>query len=197
MDPGWAVRPVSCRDVEERFGTGGRKGEYYREHFPGCECERRSVSIHSPGVVAGEELLVRFFVSAAVDADEDADEGGFARNQIRGVEEIGLSVIRVSLISEHELEARLDDYSRRMNVCATDVKIATILCSDVRAFFQDEMRVYCVYDSASEDDPFHADIHRGLSYPPGTPGQKRIHRRLRERLAKRFVLRGSLPDVFA
>lgn len=174
----------------------GRKGRYYREHFPDCECERHSVSIFSPGLVADGEVLIRLFVPGSVRPEAEAGKMELLSHALRGTEEIGLSVIRREFTSERTLMSRAALLAKRRNLQVSQIGFAVILCSDIRSLSWDGTGVYCVTDSATETDPSHADVHRGLVFPSGTPDQKTYLREFREGLAKRFDLLGALSEVF-
>ena len=51
--------PFRCKELERKYHDRGCKCIRYREEHPACECERYSVSDHSPGLVRDDELLIR------------------------------------------------------------------------------------------------------------------------------------------
>ncbi len=55
--------PCSCKEIERQYGDSDCKCVHYRERFPDCECEHKSVSDYSPGPVSDEEVLIRTLYS--------------------------------------------------------------------------------------------------------------------------------------
>lgn len=148
-------------------------------------------------MVADYEVLVRLLLPGSVRPDEEAEQRKLVGHTIRAVDEFGLSVFRRSFNTERTLRAKAKHIADRRNVHASQIGFATILCADIRSINLSGTRVYCVYDSATEADPSHADVHRGLDFPSGTPNQRAVVRTHREKLAKRFDLHDSLSDVFS
>ena len=193
--------PCGCKELERRYRDGGCKCIHYREEFPGCECEARSVSDHSPGVVGDDELLIRTVYSpiqinqetGVVDPAHfrnDALKRGFSVNRKHHVREADLRKTIESKIARdrHEGKERDDFY-----------RVVTARCSDVRRLAgEDGKRLFCVYDTAFEEDRSHADICQTLEPPPGAPNRKMMSKKISSRLFDTFVGRATdLANVYS
>lgn len=159
------VMSCSCMELEARYGQDHCKCTRYREKFPDCECERESVSEHSPGPVADSEVLVRtLFQQQQIDRAGRLKPVYFRRDP----EARGFSVDRVllmgpdSLKSSKRADVRFDGYLRFIATCA----------KDIRELLERDKRLFCVYDSGTAENNFHADICQNLHVEPGTPNRK-------------------------
>ena len=156
----------SCLELEAQYGEDECKCARYREKFPDCACERESVSEHSPGPVADSEVLVRtLFLESHVDPLGRVKPAYFRRDP----EGRGFSVDRVhywtdpqTLKSEKCADSRYDGYLRFIGICAKDLK----------ELLEREKRLFCVYDSGTSENNFHADICQNLYIEPGAPDRK-------------------------
>lgn len=152
-------------ELEAQHGQGDCKCEHYREKFPDCACERESVSTHSPGPVTNGEVLVRtIFKQQLIDRDGRMKPVFFRRDP----ETRGFSVDRVLLMGAAPLKSsKLDDarYNGHLRFIATCAK-------DVRALLESEKRLFCIYDSGTVENKFHADICQNLRVEPGAPHRK-------------------------
>ncbi len=176
---------LSCKDVELVYGGSGCKCAHYRKLFPNGECECCSVSDHSPGAVQDDEILFRFLLP-----EHFRDGSGeIARGALRAVNALGLSMIRGRHVPFGKLEDRALMYARQKNVPWSDVSLAIVRCGDLRAITSSGAKGYCVYDTATEHDPAHADVCRGLVFPPGTPDQRSCIKSLVEDLSDIFTVR--------
>lgn len=162
------VAGLSCRDVERAHGDSGCKCVHYRELFPEGDCERCSVSDHSPGLVDDPEILCRLILPSHLLKDSLAIDPAV----LRAVEALGLSMIRARHVSLDDLGKRALAYAKRKNVPLSDVSLAAARCGDARAIASSGARGYRVYDTATEHDPAHTDICRALAFPPGAPDQR-------------------------
>ncbi len=178
---------LTCRDVERVYGDSGCKCVHYRRLDPNGDCERHSVSEHSPGEVEHTEILYRLILPEHLDGDlSTIDPDAF-----RAVETLGLSVIRARHVSLADIRERVWAYAERKDVSFSDVSLAMAQCGDVREIELSGAQGYNVYDTATVRDPAHADVCRALALPPGTPDQRSRFRELREKLAETFtVVRG-------
>ena len=168
-----------CRDLEDQHADGECKCVHYSERFPDCMCERESVSEHSPGIVSNEEVLVRaIFNTNWINSKTGRLKGGYFRNGkgARG----GWSVNRTSHIGTDKLHERMitdKKYKRYLG-------FISVVCGRVRALTHDDQRLFCVYDTATQEDPSHADICQAVFIPKGTEDRKhkllRISRRLQD-----------------
>ena len=126
--------PCTCKELESQHGSGDCKCVRYREQFPNCECERHSVSDHSPGLVEDDEPLVRTLYSPhhINKATGDVTPAAFADATTRG-----LSVNRMQHISEAELLAKIEAKVARDQARGRKSdgfwKVVTTNCDQVRA----------------------------------------------------------------
>ncbi len=178
---------LSCRDVELAYGDSGCKCVHYRRLDPNGDCERHSVSEHSPGKVEHTEILYRLILPEHLRQDLST----INPRALHAVEALGLSVIREEHVSPDDLRERAMAYANRKNVPLTDVSLAMAQCGEVRAIEVSGAQGYNVYDTATRHDRAHADVCRALALPPGTPGQRLRFRELRTELSEVFtVVRG-------
>lgn len=155
----------TCLELETRYGQGDCKCIHYREQFPDCECEHQSVSEHSPGLVDGSEVLVRtLFKEKPIDPDGNLKPVFFRLDP----EARGFSVDRVllmgpeSLLSSKRADARYNGYLQFIATCTLDV----------RELLEGGRRLFCVYDSGTVENSFHADICQNVHVEPGVQNRK-------------------------
>lgn len=159
------VMSCRCMELEAQYGQGECKCTHYREKFPDCACERQSVSAYSPGPVADSEVLVRtLFRQQQIDRDGRLKPAYFRRDpQARG-----FSVDRVLLMGPEALKAskrihaRYNGYLQFIATCA----------KDLRELLESEKRLFCIYDSGTVENNFHADICQNLHIEPGAQHRK-------------------------
>lgn len=180
--------PCSCMELEAQHGQGDCKCEHYREKFPDCACERESVSTHSPGPVANGEVLVRsIFRRQPIDPNGRIKPAYFRRDP----ESRGFSVDRVLLMGAAPLKSsKLNDvkYDGYLQFIATCAK-------DVRALLESEKRLFCIYDSGTVENKFHADICQNLRVEPGTPHRKDRMMKIAWTLRSAFSAPQSAPPT--
>ena len=154
--------PCSCKELESQYGNDDCKCVRYRESFPDCQCEKDSVSSHSPGLVDDHEVLVRtLFAERAIGRDgrpkplyfrSDASKGGFSIDRIRHTDVEGL-------IFSKQQDPRYRGYLR----------FVAALSEVVRGLkHEDGRRLFCVYDSATKENSAHADICQNVRLKSGT-----------------------------
>lgn len=155
----------TCLELETQYGQGDCKCTHYRERFPDCECEHESVSKHSPGPVDDSEVLVRtLFREQPIDPDGHLKPAYFRRDP----EARGFSVDRVHLMgSEALISSKRDDtrYSGYLQFIA-------VCTMDIRALLEGGKRMFCVYDSGTDANRFHADICQNVYLQPGVANRK-------------------------
>ena len=156
----------SCIEMETQYGQGSCKCARYRENFPDCACEHESVSEHSPGPVADNEVLVRtLFREQQIDQDGRLKPVYFRREP----ETRGFSVDRVilrgpeCLKSSKRADARYNGYLKFIATCS----------KDIRGLLEGGKRLFCVYDSATDENNAHADICQNVHIERGAPNRKR------------------------
>lgn len=186
--------PCRCKELERKYHDSGCKCIRYREEYPGCECERYSVSDHSPGLVRDDELLIRTLYSP-YQIDE---KGTVTPASFRDALERGLSINRKSCIGEADLRKGIEGKIERDRKEGKErdefYRVVTARCGDVRRLFsEDGERLFCVYDTASQEDVSHADVCQALDPPPGTPNRKMLRKKTSTRLFDVFV--GEAADL--
>ena len=186
--------PCRCKELERKYHDRGCKCIRYREEHPACECERYSVSDHSPGLVRDDELLIRTLYSPY----QINEKGTVTPASFRDALERGLSVNRKSFISEADLRKGIEGKIERDRKEGKErdefYRVVTARCGDVRQLFsEDGERLFCIYDTASEEDVSHADVCQALDPPPGTPNRKMLRKKTSTRLFDVFV--GEATDL--
>lgn len=186
--------PCRCKELERKYHDRGCKCIRYREEHPACECERYSVSDHSPGLVRDDELLIRTLYSPY----QINEKGTATPASFRDALERGLSVNRKSFISEADLRKRIEGKIERDRKEGKErdefYRVVTARCGDVRQLLsEDGERLFCVYDTASQEDVSHADVCQALDPPPGTPNRKMLRKKTSTRLFDVFV--GEATDL--
>lgn len=156
----------SCIKLETKYGQGECKCAHYRQHFPDCQCERESVSEHSPGPVKDSEILVRTLFRRQTTDQDGRLKPTYFRPEPTGR---GFSVDRLSLVDAESLattkrtDARYNDYLRFIAAHSGDLRATTI---------NDGKRLFCIYDSATADNTAHADICQNVHIAPGEKDRK-------------------------
>lgn len=145
-----------------------------------CTCEGHSASPHSPGPVSGSEILVRrLFLPIHFSAIRHEP----TRDAYTDVYRRGLSVNRECHISEEELQQQAHQ-AIAQSPSKTGFAFAIAKCEHIRNMrYFDGSRIFCVYDTATRDDPSHADI---------------VYSRIHEKLPKddRRRIAAILAEVF-
>ena len=182
--------PCPCKELEREHGDGGCKCGHYREAFPNCECEGCSVSDYSPRPVQPDEFLIRTVYSRVqINIDTGRIDPVHLRHDVRTR---GLSVNRKPHISEQNLRAKIENKIARDREDGKERDgfycVVTARCSAVRGLVDDDgKRLFCVYDTATEDDASHADICQAFELPPKTKDRRLLTKKLRRQLFERFV----------
>lgn len=155
----------TCMELEAQYGLGECKCARYRERFPDCACENESVSKYSPGTVADSEVLVRtLFSNQQIGPDGRLKPAYFRPDPASR----GFSVDRVALMGSEALtSAKRTDarYNGYLQFMATRTR-------DVRGLLEDGKRLFCVYDSGTVENNFHADICQNVFIEPGAQSRK-------------------------
>ena len=179
-----------CKELERKYRDSGCKCIHYREEYPGCGCEKCSVSDHSPGLVQNHELLIRTVYSPVQINQEtgQVDPAFFRQDALKR----GLSINRKHHVSEADLRKKIEDKIARDRNEGKErdefYRVVAARCGDVRRLVsEDGERLFCVYDTAYEEDISHADICQALDPPPGTPDRKMLSKKMSSRLFDVFV----------
>ena len=188
--------PCRCRELERRYRDSGCKCIHYREEYPGCECEKYSVSDHSPGLVQDHELLIRTVYSPIqINQKTGQVDPAFFRHDAR---KRGLSINRKPHIGEVDLRKKIEGKISRDRNAGKErdefYRVVSARCGDVRRLVsEDGKRLFCVYDTAHQEDISHADICQTLDPPPGTPDRRMLIKKISSRLFDVFV--GEATDL--
>ena len=165
LSPTAIVMSCTCLELETRYGQGECKCTRYREQFPDCECEYQSVSEHSPSPVDDSEVLIRtLFREQPIGPDGSLKPAYFRPDP----EARGFSVDRVlhigpeSLKSSKRADARYRGYLQFIATCT----------KDVRGLLEGGKRLFCVYDSGTVVNRFHADICQNVHVEPGVRNRR-------------------------
>ena len=158
--------PCGCKELEAKYSQTECKCARYQEKFPDCVCERESVSIHSPGPVADNEILVRSIFTER----ELNQEGRVKPIHFRPEPSTrGFSVDRVNrnqvglLKSSKRKDARHKGY----------LKFAAARSGDIRNLMNDDgKRLFCVYDTATVENHAHADICQNVILQAGAENRR-------------------------
>ncbi len=185
-----------CKEIERRYGQSGCKCVYYRDLFPNCECESRSVSDHSPGLVQDDEVLVRVLYSPHYINKETGEVTPAAFTDAR---KRGLSVRRKAHISEKDHRAKIEEKVAADQAAGRNNdgfwQVIYTKCADLRNLKLDDGgdRSFCVYDTATEDDRSHTDVCQAFELPSHTEGRRSLEKKLRSQLFEAFV--GEATDL--
>lgn len=179
--------PCGCRELEAKYSQTECKCARYREKFPDCMCERESVSIHSLGPVADDEILVRsIFTEKQLDQEGRVNPVHFRQEPSTR----GFSVDRVdrthveSLKSSKRKDARHKGY----------LKFATARSGDIRNLVNDDgTRLFCIYDTATAENHAHADICQNVILQTGAKNRKNRMMEIAWQLRSAFSIPLSEP----
>ena len=164
----------------KKIASQSRKCEAYRSLAEDCICEKESVSKYSSGSVQDEEYLIKIYSPIHV----DEETGRLKPLAFEDSSTHGMSVNRKSHISKKDLEEKIaqklkiDENRGKKRTCKG---AAIAKCSDIRTLMQKgedlEIRLFCVYDTATKKDKSHADICQAVS---GRKAGSRARRKLQK-----------------
>lgn len=187
-----------CNEIWESASCFLEAFERVSQAFPNCECEDCSASSHSRGNVPGLEMVIRLLFSPShfnlvtMEVDKSAYRDVYIR---------GMSVYRQSEITVDELLAKINleiaeskksDRGSKKDGCG----FAVATCAEIKGlFFDDRRRLCCVYDTATKDDPSHADVvYSGFRRDRKPPGS--LRKDMLDNLANLFRVVRTLDDIF-
>ena len=153
--------------MESKYGQSDCKCIHYREKFPNCSYESNAVSDHSPGSVKDNEILIR-----TIFRENDIDKGGLVKPVHFRQDPVarGFSVDRVSLMGTELLEkSKLSD--KRYDGF---LKFVSVPAKELRELLEGEKRLFCIYDTGTPENKFHADICQNLVYEKGIDNRKNL-----------------------
>jgi hypothetical protein len=113
----------------------------------------------------------------------------------------GLSVNRKSHASEADLRAKIETkIARDKNEGKRQddfYKAVTAICEDIRDLLSEEdgSRLFCVYDTATAEDPSHADVCQTLEPASGAANRRARSMKISRELEKAFS--GKATDLAA
>ena len=185
-----------CKVLERQYGEEGCKCEQYRKQFPNCECENSSVSDHSPALVQDDELLIRTIYSPVQinQVTGNADPAYFRKD----ARTRGLSVNRKEHINSSELRSKIETKIARDQADGKErdenYLVVSATCGDIRSHIEEGgARLFCVYDTALEDDKSHADVCEAFEPLPGSANRKKERMKISSRLFEAFL--GKATDL--
>ena len=179
----------SCMELEAKYGQSDCKCTHYREKIPDCICERESVSIHSPGPVNNNKILVRTLFKT-----QEVDEyGRLVPTYFRpDPEKRGFSVDRMF----HSDSVTIDLSKRKDPRYKGFLKFISACTKDIRCLQNDDkQRLFCVYDSATLSNNAHADICQNFVLPPKTSNRKALMMEIAWNLRSAFHTPQSSPQT--
>ena len=155
---------------------------HFREQFPDCVCEQESVSPHSPSSVDNGEMLLRLIFSPLHINDETGEVLPAAFSDVANK---GLSINRLEHSSLDEIDkkghakAQNDNANGKQREYLGSVRAR---CGDIRGLSADEARLFCVYDTAVEDNTAHGDVCQARL--EGKARDKQARKLLREQFTR-------------
>ncbi|MCK5538974.1 MAG: hypothetical protein KAI79_19275 [Bacteroidales bacterium] len=150
--------------------------------------ESISLSEYSPGIVVSSESIARMIFSP-LHIEED---GTIKASAFSDVKDKGLSVHRIEYIVGNKLECLGETMASNANEAGRTkrdylgyVKVTT---EEIRQLTGDEKRLFCVYDTAKEDEISHADVCAVFLDEQQNPklSKKAANKSRRKRLQKLF-----------
>lgn len=145
---------LDCQGISEFADDKGKQRiSEINKAAPDCNCENYRMSNHSPDVIGNNELLVRFVFSPMhVDSKGKIKPSIFSQ-----VTTNGCSIQRGEASTEELLnfvESMLSDETKVWK------GVLVAKCDDVRNIKKcgSENRAVCVYDTASQNNPFHGEM---------------------------------------
>lgn len=176
---------MSCMDLFSRVAGDAKKAAAIDAECPHCACEAHSVSQYSPGPVGNDETIWRLILAPT---HVDAETGKVKEMAFDDASNKGLSVQRVAAGDDTD-DIVERGQARAASKPGTRFELAVgSTAGAVRALRgQDEMR-FCIYDTANEGDPGHADVCQTKG------GTKTERARLRRELQKQFSQMISASD---
>lgn len=157
-----------CRECHARLKSDNKRAAKLSAEHPNCECDAVSISQFSPGPVQQDERLARL----VVEPKHLNPDGTIEVGSLRDVHENGLSLVRQLYVTEPELyqkaqslaatqQARENKKAEKDHRTPVALSVKGVINFDadrVRQWEIDGVRRFCVMDSATETDPYHADI---------------------------------------
>ena len=146
-----------------------------------------SVSEHSPGRVRDEETLARL-VFTPLFLDEDT--GGPTTAALKDAATRGLSVDRLELVGQREVHQRGLEKEKTTNARRGGVNVVSyagfvhVPCGAVRGLWDEDVRQFFVFDTATSENHAHADICHA-----------RFANDLKRRLARTALMKAFRPVV--
>lgn len=164
-----------CRRINSRTQSSARRVSELDCASPNCACERFRMSAHSPRPVGQSENLARFVFSPL----HLTKKGDLNPSFFSHVTTKGCSLQRDSIATEEELREFVQAFLSR------DTKrswkgVVSARCADVRSITPGSSadgvrRAICVYDTAEEGNPAHAEMCSARSIQEADAAELRRH----------------------
>ena len=153
-------------ELEAKYSQTECKCTQYRERFPNCVCERESVSVHSPGLVTDNEILVR-----SIFTDQPLDQKGHLK-PVYFRQEPSTRGFSVDRINQTEVET-LKSGKLKDNRYKGFLMFSAARGGDIRNLINNEgIRLFCIYDTATAENQAHADICQNVILQVGTENRR-------------------------
>lgn len=168
---------MSCQDFFASLAGNADKTAHFDELCPACACEASSMSPHSAaGVVNDDETVWRLILSPI---HFDTQTGRVKEAAFSDAWGRGLSVLRGKLIDNAGVLRRrgvdrAGNSAVRKFECAAGAQVGMV--RSLRS--ADGAGRFCVYDTAEQDEPAHADICQ--TRHAGKAAQKQLRRELQK-----------------
>ena len=154
-----------CSPCQKSFAVleadnSGRRALLLDEAHPNCVCQLGSISPHSPGVVADEEVLIRILVAPQHMQGKKQLPRASA---LTDAERNGLSVFRHDFAADEKIRSvarTLVEKALKSNKNAGVFGVMLLNTMTLRTFqsVTEDRPCYCVYDTALADNQSHSEI---------------------------------------
>lgn len=144
-----------CREILNDELCGHRVSAMLDAH-PDCACEQHRSNDFSAGPIANNELIVHLIMSPI---DIDPDSNKLRPDVNRDTLSHGMSCVRCKTLDEIDL----DEMGRQREVLKQDkghryMGYVALSAGYLRGLHDTMKRAYCVYDTALETEPRHAEV---------------------------------------
>lgn len=156
-----------CRSFFEEHTANTKKVELLQKNGFGYDWENHSASKYSPGPVESDEQVVRLIINPI---HIDTETGELKPSAITDVKDKGCSVDRIKIASPEKSIASGQSIAQAKNLANPDAPSRKVHCvaylsaGDIRSItVGDNIRAFCIFDTALEDNLAHADVCQVIS----------------------------------
>jgi hypothetical protein len=158
------------------------KSKFIQKNDPQCNCESVSISKYSPGIVKDDEILIRQIYSPI---HIDQETGKITSLTFDDASSKGLSVNRKAHCSleqlKEKIERKLEIDRERGKMDRRFIGIIYSICGDIRTIKNDNIRGFCVYDTAKVKDISHADICQCVGRSQGSKIRRQLQKAFQDK----------------